>query len=87
MLITLMRYRTGKFGVQAIEETKNHKRVNNDRELLDMKAKFGKRCIEYRIDEKNGVVHVWTFKSITAATLSMEELDIPSMDNDEPEDG
>jgi hypothetical protein len=85
MYFNIMRYRNGKFGVSATEFTKQGKSINKGFEIEDMKAKFGKRCIEYRIDDKEGTVHIWTFRMVTAITAAIEELNFPSNDNEEPE--
>ena len=85
MLFSIMRYRNGKFGVSATETTKQGSAVNKDHEIMNMKGAFGARCHEYRIDNKNGVTHIWTFLTITGVTKSIESINFPSTDNDEPE--
>lgn len=83
MYLNLMRYRTGKFGIKLTESTKQGKRINNDYIIGQCKREFGERCTEYRVENKNGIDHIWTFRTITAVTTALEFIQFPSTDNEE----
>lgn len=85
MYINIMRYRTGKFGVTATEQTKQGKFINKEAEILNMKREFGAECIEYRVDTREGVVHSWTFSFMNDICRALVKLPFPSIDNDDAE--
>ena len=85
MYINIMRYRTGKFGVSAVETSKNGKQVNKPFEITQLKTVFGATCIEYRQDVKDGITHWWSFNTMTGITIALDKVPFPSTDNEDPE--
>lgn len=85
MYINVMRFRTGKFGVSAVEMSKDGKTVNKAFEIREMKGEFGRLCVEYRVDSKTGVTHWWTFENLLAVSNALGKIQYPSTDNEEPE--
>ena len=63
MYLNIMRYRTGKFGIQVTEVNAQKRVINNSKDIKEMRMGLSVSCSAYHISDNTdkGVVHTWTY--------------------------